>query len=411
MGWRFVGGFDSFPMKRQWSYRLVIVLPYLKARGTEKQALMLARGLTALGWDISLVVVMGYGESWLYEAFEKSGVKVINLGPPWYRKRKGVSWLRLPYLVRYLMFLQPDVVMSRALLANRLVGFASMIARVPFLATYSGGIAEPEDTAVPRSSLSSWFGRVHEVIWRIWQGWPAKLVTVSGKSADHLYRRYPCSLRWVMPIPNGVVCLPLQDVSLQEKRAMDLNCVRIIFVGSIELDRKGLDVLIDAIEILSNESMPLFRLAIVGDGPDISPLRDLVVSKGLGSIVEFLGESNSPLDIMRKSDLLVLPSRREGLPNVMLEAMSCGVCVIASSCPVGPSEVIVHRENGWLVPVGDALALAKGMRILISSPVLRAQLAQAGFAYVSTQCSAEVMTQRYDSVLRSLIGSAGFVAK
>ena len=214
-----------------------------------------------------------------------------------------------------------------------------------------------------------------------------------------------------MPIPNGVVCLPLQDVSLQEKRAMDLNCVRIIFVGSIELDRKGLDVLIDAIEILSNESMPLFRLAIVGDGPDIYLLRDLVVSKGLGSIVEFLGESNSPLDIMRKSDLLVLPSRREGLPNVMLEAMSCGVCVIASSCPVGPSEVIVHRENGWLVPVGDALALAKGMRILISSPVLRAQLAQAGFAYVSTQCSAEVMTQRYDSVLRSLIGSAGFVAK
>ena len=89
----------------------------------------------------------------------------------------------------------------------------------------------------------------------------------------------------------------------------------------------------------------------------------------------------------------------------------CGVCVIASSCPVGPSEVITHRESGWLVPVGDPVALAIAMRTLISDSVLREQLAQAGYLYVSSQCSAEVMTQRYDSVLRSLIGSAGIVAK
>ena len=74
-------------MKSQGSYRLVLVLPYLKARGTEKQALMLTQGLVSLGWDISLVVVMGHGESWLYESLEKSGIKVINLGQPWYRKR------------------------------------------------------------------------------------------------------------------------------------------------------------------------------------------------------------------------------------------------------------------------------------------------------------------------------------
>ena len=148
---------------------------------------------------------------------------------------------------------------------------------------------------------------------------------------------------------------------------------------------------------------PSFSLTIVGDGPDLSRLKDLVVSKGLESLVEFWGECESPIDVMLQSDLLVLPSRREGLPNVMLEAMSCGVCVIASSCPVGPSEVIAHRETGWLVPVGDVEALAKGMRTLISDPLLRNQLAEAGFSYVSSQCSAEVMIQRYDSVLRSLV--------
>ena len=55
----------------QQPHRIVLVLPYLKARGTEKQALMLSQGLVSLGWDVSLVVVMGYGESWLYTALEK----------------------------------------------------------------------------------------------------------------------------------------------------------------------------------------------------------------------------------------------------------------------------------------------------------------------------------------------------
>ena len=212
-----------------------------------------------------------------------------------------------------------------------------------------------------------------------------------------------------MPIPNGVLCSPLSNKTIHKNSALAKHPVRIVFVGSIELDRKGLDVLIDAVEILSNESVPLFRLAIVGNGPDISLLKNLVLSKGLTSLVEFLGESERPLDIIRESDLLVLPSRREGLPNVMLEAMSCGVCVIASSCPVGPSEVITHRESGWLVPVGDSVALANGVRILISDSVLREQLAQAGFSYVSKHCSADVMTQRYDAALRSLIGSVGIV--
>ena len=389
-------------MKSRRSNRLVLVLPYLKARGTEKQALMLSQGLVSLGWDVSLIVVMGYGESWLYNSFTQNGVKVFNLSHPWRRQRKGVSCLRLPHLVKSLLLLKPDVVMSRALLANRLVGFASMIACVPFLATYSGGIPAPEDV-VRRSIPWSWICYVQEILWRTLQGWPAKLATVSAKSAEHLYQKFPSSVNWVMPIPNGVVCSPLSNASSQEKRAIAQNYIRIVFVGSIELDRKGLDVLIDAIEILSKESVPLFKLTIVGDGPDVFLLRDLVASKRLHSIVEFLGECERPLDYMRESDLLVLPSRREGLPNVMLEAMSCGVCVIASSCPVGPSEIIVHRENGWLVPVGDAVALAKGIRALISDPILRKQLAEAGFSYVSAQCSAEVMTHRYDSVLRSLI--------
>ena len=394
-------------MINQVTNRIVIVLPYLKARGTEKQALMLGRGLVNLGWQVSLVVVMGYGEPWLYEAFEKAGVKVVNLSDSWRRKQKGVSWLRLPLLVKYLLVHKPDVVMSRALLANRFAGYASKLCSIPFLATYSGGIGDGGDPA-PCSGLIRWISVVKELIWRVLQGWPTKLVTVSQRSAENLYQRYPCSLNWVMPIQNGVYCPSLEQKSSKMSSYDDAKgheIARIIFVGTIEIDRKGLDVLINAVEILTRDSFDSFSLDIVGDGPDLRRVKEMVASKDLSSIVNFLGESSAPLDLMRHSDLLVLPSRREGLPNVMLEAMSCGVCVIASSCPVGPSEVICHGDNGWLVPVGDSMALAEAMRALVCSPALRQRMAANGHSYVINYCSDQVMTKRYDSVLRSIICS------
>lgn len=237
--------------------RLVIVLPYLKARGTEKQALMLSQGLVSSGWDVSLVVVMGWGEPWLYDAFEKAGVKIFNLGRHWPRDYKGVSWLRLPHLVRHLLLHRPDVVMSRALLANRFSGVAALITLLPFLATYSGGIAEAGESS-HRSALSPLLIRSQEWTWRMLQGWPSKLVTVSSKSAEHLHRRFPHSVRWVTPIPNGVVCSNSEDYGRQKRDCVESNHVRLLFVGSIEFDRKGLDVLIDAVEILVKDSFVFF---------------------------------------------------------------------------------------------------------------------------------------------------------
>ena len=81
-----------------------------------------------------------------------------------------------------------------------------------------------------------------------------------------------------MPIPNGVVW-PTPKYFLSKKKHLCSGLCTNRFCGSIELDRKGLDVLIDAVEILIKESAPLFRLIIVGDGPDISLLRILLFRK------------------------------------------------------------------------------------------------------------------------------------
>jgi glycosyltransferase involved in cell wall biosynthesis len=74
---------------------------------------------------------------------------------------------------------------------------------------------------------------------------------------------------------------------------------------------------------------------------------------------------------MARAGLLVHPSRREGFPNAVLEAMGMGLTVVCADCQAGPSELIEDGRNGRLVPVGDVDALARAMSELMTSPLLR----------------------------------------
>ena len=380
---------------------VAIVLPYLKARGTEKQALLLSAGLVERGWRVSLVLVQGWGEPWLYEEFRRIGVEVHNLQPAWQRSIKGVAWWRLPALVRCLRQCDPDVVLSGALLANRMTGAASAVLRRPFVAIYSGGIRpQPQPTGIaafpPIRSLL-------EGIWRLRQGWPRHLITVSELSLVHLRQRFPDTRTWTSAISNGVRLpatpqSPVTSLPIGQRPAS----LKLVFVGALELERKGIDLLLQAVQSLKQDGRLAFSLQLVGAGPDEAGIQQMIQQGGLESCVQLLGEQSDPERFLQKADLFVLPSRREGLPNVLLEAMACGVCVLAANCPVGPAEVIRHGENGWLVPVNDADALAEAIARLLSDDGLRHRLASGGFRHVSTVYTPARMHQAYDRLLRPL---------
>lgn len=123
------------------------------------------------------------------------------------------------------------------------------------------------------------------------------------------------------------------------------------------------------------------RLLILGEGKDRPALEARVAALGLGAHVQLPGRVPMLAPWMARADLFVLSSRREGLPAVLIEALSVGMNVVATRCPSGPEEILENGRWGRLVPVGDVATMADAMgQALVQPPsdrdALRARAAQ-----------------------------------
>jgi glycosyltransferase involved in cell wall biosynthesis len=138
---------------------------------------------------------------------------------------------------------------------------------------------------------------------------------------------------------------------------------------------KGFMDLIEAISILV--SLRPVRLVLLGDGPLRQELQQRIGALGLTDTVELVGYVDNPLKYFAKSEVFVLSSRVEGMPNVLVEAMMCGCTPVATDCPTGPRELLQGGRYGYLVPVGDPQALADGIARALDSPIPPSVLAEA----------------------------------
>jgi glycosyltransferase involved in cell wall biosynthesis len=118
------------------------------------------------------------------------------------------------------------------------------------------------------------------------------------------------------------------------------------------------------------------RLAIIGEAnaKQTSRLRELAGELGVQDDFALLGYHPNPLPYMARAAVLVLSSRYEGFPNVLLEAMACGTPVVSTDCPSGPSEILDGGAYGALVPVADDAALAAAITATLASPPDRGRL-------------------------------------
>jgi glycosyltransferase involved in cell wall biosynthesis len=171
---------------------------------------------------------------------------------------------------------------------------------------------------------------------------------------------------------------------------------------------KAFDVLIRATHSLVQDGVDV-GLVIAGDGPEKQPLAKLVRELQLEDRIRLVGFQGDLRPLYEAMDLFVLSSLREGLPNVLLEAMSMGVPVVATRV-AGVPRLVADGDNGLLVAANDQSALAQAIRRASHNAELRSKLAAAGRRTVEERYSFAVRMQKiaavYDEVLAGGNGRA-----
>lgn len=153
---------------------------------------------------------------------------------------------------------------------------------------------------------------------------------------------------------------------------------KVTFVGAGRLVQlKGFDIMIEAMARMTGP-LGSSRLAILGDGPEREYLIELAAARGLGERVRFVGEVDNPLDYFRHADAVVMASRYDAAPNVLVEAMASEAPIIAADCPLGPRSILKDGKAGLLVPPGNPQALAVAMTRIVDDPALREGLRAEG---------------------------------
>jgi glycosyltransferase involved in cell wall biosynthesis len=170
-------------------------------------------------------------------------------------------------------------------------------------------------------------------------------------------------------------------------------------VGHLRLS-KGVDVLLRA-SLLVREELPAATGYVVGAGEDVAHLDG--ERRALEAPVQFLGTRHDARGLMDAFDVFVLPSRVEGLPVALLEAMALGKPIVATRAG-GVPEVLTDGESGLLVDIGDEVALAAAVVTLLKDRDLGRRLGARARQVVQERFSAQTMAQSYLDVYRAVLG-------
>jgi glycosyltransferase involved in cell wall biosynthesis len=214
-----------------------------------------------------------------------------------------------------------------------------------------------------------------------------RIVSNSAAVADHFASHGIPRDRFVI-IPNGVAPSPFPRRPIIAVR-------RITMIGTLRTV-KGHDVLIDAAPALLARH-PRIHFEIVGGGPLLGALRERTEARGVAAAFTFHGHREDVAERVAESDIVVMPSRSEGLPNAILEAMAAGRAVVASAVG-GIPEVIQDGATGILVPAGDPDALAQAIGGLADDPGRADAIGVAARAAAESTFSYDRMVQSYEQL-------------
>lgn len=331
-----------------------------------------------------------------YLADVKPEVEVLSCDVPF----RAIDTPRALFRIRGLMAgVQPAAVFAHA------IGTARMLARARALGMLSAPLF-----MVLHANVRTWLEDDRQRKMTRWLlkrelGWIYSkadgVIAVSKGAAEELKSLFPGKISNVDTIYNPIdleqidAAVQLAPTDAFVTTFTGLPRPIILTVGRLSPE-KNQALLLRAYALLPRESRG--SLVILGEGDTRAQLESLARELGIESETHFPGFVPNPWWYMRRSDLYALPSRSEAYPMVLIEALACGLPVVATDCRHGPSEILQSESFGVLVPVDDPPALAAAMNRRLQSAQAGPRFREDVRAFLKTYRPEKVI-QRYDEIV------------
>jgi len=361
--------------------RITLVIHSLSCGGAERVLSIMANYWADHQWEVTLITFSGAEQGSFFPLHSK--VNWIPLGVA--RNSSGlISAMynnadRVLSLRRTIVQSRPDAVISFVAAMNVLTVLACAGRPFPVI------ISERCDPGA--QSIGATWGLLRRLVYP-----RADAVVVQTRSIKEFF---PEKIRVRSHIiPNPVIApKQLRDPRVRKKR-------KIIGMGRL-VEQKGFDLLLRAFSKIS-AAHPDWFLEIWGQGPLRQELEQLAQALHLANQVSFPGQTQDTHAVLLEADLFVLSSRYEGFPNVLSEAMACGLPVITFDVASGPRDIVEHESNGLLVEANDIDGLAHAIERLLKNESERVRLAGESSKIVAKYGLSQVM-KRWEALLGTCV--------
>lgn len=367
--------------------RLLFIISSLGGGGAERVMVNIMNHLDKNKYEILLVLFENIQV--LREELD-SRVEVVSLD-----KKSRFDFIRIIYELRRIMKdYNPQTVISFLYFVNIIVMMASLFTQRTFRLILS------ERGYPERYLYEARFAWLKKVLMKLTYT-RADMILTNTKNIKVIFEKEfgvpPEKVQTIYnPVPIDKI-IQKSQIRIDHKFFKRENSKIIISAGRL-VDVKRFDILLRAFSLIRKRLDNVY-LIILGEGELLSELGALASRLSIEKWVDFVGYQSNPYAWFSKADIFVLSSDSEGFPNVLVEAMTCGLAVISTNPPsCGPKEIITNGKNGILVPISDEEKLAEAMYLPLKDENYRRQLQEEGRKRAENFRD-DIIMKQYEAVL------------
>jgi len=363
--------------------RILFILPELKIGGAENQFIRLAEGLRQRGHDARILCTFVEGSYAPLAREKKIPLQVLGAS--------GWGPSLMNQLSQVFLETEFDVVHTCVFSLHAFVGVPARKAGVPVILSSRRGL----ELAQPLKLL--WLEKAGNLF-------VDHVIANADAVREHFKKRenLPCSK--ISTIHNGIDLSEFQPGTGRQSIRQEFNISQDApLAGTIAnfSEYKGYPYLLETANLVLKE-MPAGRFLLVGDGPLLEKMKELVQELEHGNRIIFTGSRRDVSNLLDALDVFVFASFSEGLPNVVMEAMAMQKPIVSTPAG-GVPELIEHEVTGLLVPFRDSKSMADSVLSLLNDPEKARRLGSAARAKVGADFTVERMVKSHECAYQTLL--------